>query len=111
MMSKKLRYILPPLLIAGAVVYGLMPHYTPEEERYYRALFCAIDHQDEQKFTDQMEYIVENGNTDYALHQYHYISGLGEKMLKTWQRLSPEEKAAASGDKEACFAIFTEKQR
>lgn len=110
-MSKKLRYILPLLLLAGAVAYWLMPHYTPEEESYYRALFCTIDHQDEQKFADQMEYIVENGNTDYSLHQYHYISGLGKKMIGTWQRLSPEEKVAASGDKEKCFAILTDKQR
>ncbi len=58
------------------------PHYTEEDEAYYRAVFCVIDHDDSRQFLDDMQNIVE-GNSDYALHKAHYLPALGQRMLDT----------------------------
>nr|VXZ92201.1 Uncharacterised protein [Klebsiella pneumoniae] len=58
------------------------PHYTEEDEAYYRAVFCIIDHDDSRQFLHDMQNIVE-GNSDYALHKTHYLPALGQRMLDT----------------------------
>uniref|UniRef100_UPI00350E4981 hypothetical protein n=1 Tax=Pantoea sp. IMH TaxID=1267600 RepID=UPI00350E4981 len=110
-MLKTLRFIIPLLALTGVIAFWLMPHYSAEEESYHRSVFCTIDHSDPQVFLRDMEKLVEDGNSGYALRQSHYIPELGEKMLSTWQKLSAQEKAAISEDQQQCYEIMSEKQR
>lgn len=110
-MLKKLYFALPIVAMAGAVVFWLQPHYSTEEESYYRSVFCTIDHNDQEMFLRDMEKLVEGGNSEYALRQYHYIPELGEKMFNTWKKLSIQEKNALREDPQKCLAILSERQR
>lgn len=110
-MLKKLRFIIPLLALISAVAYWLTPHYSEEEESYYRAVFCTIDHDDPQKFARDMENIIEGGNSDYALHKNHYISALGERMIDTWTSLNAQQQAGIKEDQKRCREIMSEKQR
>ncbi|EPC4333586.1 hypothetical protein ACRZTK_004175 [Enterobacter asburiae] len=110
-MLKKLYFALPIVAMAGGAVFWFQPHYSAEEESYYRSVFCTIDHNDQEMFLPDMEKLVEGGNSGYALHQYHYIPELGEKMFKTWKELSIQEKNALREDPQQCLAIMSERQR
>nr|WP_314420338.1 hypothetical protein [uncultured Erwinia sp.] len=109
-MIKKLRFILPALALSGVIAYWLTPHYSDEDESYYRAVFCSIDHSDPQFFLRDMENLVEGGNSDYALRKNHYIPALGERMLSTWRKLSTREQSAIIEDQQLCREIMGEKQ-
>lgn len=109
-MIKKLRFILPALVLSGVIAFGLTPHYTEEDESYYRAVFCSIDHSEPKFFLRDMENLVEGGNSDYALHKNHYIPALGEKMLSTWQKLNMQEQSVINEDQQRCGEIMSEKQ-
>ena len=87
-MLKKLPFIIPLLALIALLVWWFTPHYTAEEEAYYRAVFCMIDHEDSRQFLDDMQNIVEGGNSDYALHKTHYLPALGQRMLDTWHTSS-----------------------
>lgn len=110
-MLKKLRVITPLLALVGAVAYWLTPHYSEEEESYYRAVFCTIDHDDAQNFARDMENIIEGGNADYALRKNHYISALGDRMIDTWTSLSAQQQADIKEDQQKCREIMSEQQR
>lgn len=110
-MLKKLRFIIPLLALVGAIAYWLTPHYSEEEESYYRAVFCTIDHDDPQNFARDMENIVEGGNSDYALRKNHYISALGERMIDTWTSLSAQQQAELKENQQKCRDIMSDKQR
>ena len=109
-MIKKLRFILPALALSGVIAFWLTPHYSEEDESYYRAVFCSIDHSDPTFFLRDMENLVEGGNSDYALHKNHYIPALGERMLSTWKKLSTQEQSAIIEDQQRCREIMGEKQ-
>ncbi|MBK0081714.1 hypothetical protein ACR9H8_20275 [Kosakonia cowanii] len=110
-MLKKLRFIIPLLALIGAIAYWLTPHYSEEEESYYRAVFCTIDHDDSQNFARDMENIIEGGNSDYALRKNHYISALGKRMIDTWTSLSAQQQAAIKENQQKCRDIMSDKQR
>ncbi|STS85206.1 Uncharacterised protein [Klebsiella pneumoniae] len=76
-MLKKLSLIIPLLALIALLVWWFTPHYTEEDEAYYRAVFCIIDHDDSRQFLDDMQNIVEGGNSDYALYKTHYLPALG----------------------------------
>ena len=40
--------------------------------------------------------MIEGGNSDYALHKTHYVPALGQRMLDTWQQLTPEEQKVSA---------------
>ncbi|STU90117.1 Uncharacterised protein [Klebsiella pneumoniae] len=87
-MLKKLSLIIPLLALIALLIWWFTPHYTEEDEAYYRAVFCIIDHDDSRQFLHDMQNIVEGGNSDYALHKTHYLPALGQRMLDTWRQLS-----------------------
>ena len=99
-MLKKLSLIIPLLALIALLVWWFTPHYTEEDEAYYRAVFCIIDHDDSRQFLHDMQNIVEGGNSDYALHKTHYLPALGQRMLDTWRQ-----------DKQRCGEILREKQQ
>lgn len=108
---KKLAFIVPLFALAALIFWWLTPHYSAEDEAYYRSVFCAIDHQDSHTFLHDMEHVIEGGNSDYALSKTHYISALGQRMLDTWQQLTPEEQAQINQDQARCRQLMSEKQR
>ena len=110
-MLKKLSLIIPLLALIALLVWWFTPHYTEEDEAYYRAVFCIIDHDDSRQFLHDMQNIVEGGNSDYALHKTHYLPALGQRMLDTWRQLSPQEQRALRQDKQRCGEILREKQQ
>ena len=110
-MLKKLPFIIPLLALIALLVWWFTPHYTAEDEAYYRAVFCIIDHDDSRQFLHDMQNIVEGGNSDYALHKTHYLPALGQRMLDTWRQLSPQEQQALRQDKQRCGEILREKQQ
>jgi hypothetical protein len=58
-MLKKLSLIIPLLALIALLVWWFTPHYTEEDEAYYRAVFCMIDHDDSRQFLHDMQNIVE----------------------------------------------------
>lgn len=60
-MLKKLPFIIPLLALTALLLWWFTPHYTEEDEAYYRAVFCVIDHDDSRQFLDDMQNIVEGG--------------------------------------------------
>jgi hypothetical protein len=58
-MLKKLSLIIPLLALIALLVWWFTPHYTEEDEAYYRAVFCIIDHDDSRQFLHDMQNIVE----------------------------------------------------
>ncbi len=108
---EKLSLIIPLLALIALLVWWFTPHYTEEDEAYYRAVFCIIDHDDSRQFLHDMQNIVEGGNSDYALHKTHYLPALGQRMLDTWRQLSPQEQQALRQDKQRCGEILREKQQ
>ena len=58
-MLKKLPFIIPLLALIALLVWWFTPHYTADEEAYYRAVFCMIDHDDSRQFLHDMQNIVE----------------------------------------------------
>ena len=50
LMLKKLPFIIPLLALIALLVWWFTPHYTADEEAYYRAVFCMIDHDDSRQF-------------------------------------------------------------
>ena len=87
------------------------PRYAEEDVAYYRSVFCVIDHQDSRAFLRDMENMIEGGNSDYALHKTHYVPALGQRMLDTWQQLTPEEQKSISQHQQRCRQLMSEKQR
>jgi hypothetical protein len=47
------------LALIALLVWWFTPHYTADEEAYYRAVFCMIDHDDSRQFLHDMQNIVE----------------------------------------------------
>ncbi|UMX89376.1 hypothetical protein MJ579_24600 [Klebsiella pneumoniae] len=111
-MLKKLSLIIPLLALIALLVWWFTPHYTEEDEAYYQAVFCIIDHDDSRQFLhDIRELNIVEGNSDYALHKTHYLPALGQRMLDSWRQLSPQEQQALRQDKQRYGEILREKQR
>jgi hypothetical protein len=109
-MLKKFAFIIPLLALIALLVWWFTPRYTEEDEAYYRAVFCVIDHEDSRAFLRDMQNIVEGGNSDYALHKTHYLPALGQRMLDTWQQLSRKNSKVSQGPA-ALSPDMSEKQR
>ena len=95
----------------AALASAAKKRYAEEDVAYYRSVFCVIDHQDSRAFLRDMENMIEGGNSDYALHKTHYVPALGQRMLDTWQQLTPEEQKSISQDQQRCRQLMSEKQR
>ncbi|WP_312239878.1 hypothetical protein [Pantoea sp.] len=98
----KLRLAIPALVCITFLIYWFMPHYSAEDKAYYVSVFCAIDHQDPQHFQNDMQRVIEGGNSDYALQKIHYIPALGKQVTERWQQLSAQERLKAGEDNHAC---------
>lgn len=107
-MLKKIAFIAP---LIALLAWWFTPRYAEEDVAYYRSVFCVIDHRDSHAFLRDMENIIEGGNSDYALHKTHYVPALGQRMLDTWQQLSPDEQASIGLDQQRCRQLMSEKQR
>ena len=110
-MLKELVFIAPLLALIALLIWWFTPRYAEEDVAYYRSVFCVIDHQDSRAFLRDMENMIEGGNSDYALHKTHYVPALGQRMLDTWQQLTPEEQKSISQDQQRCRQLMSEKQR
>ncbi|MCS5960068.1 hypothetical protein LNP74_07835 [Klebsiella pneumoniae subsp. pneumoniae] len=108
---EKLSLIIPLLALIALLIWWFTPHYTEEDEAYYRAVFCIIDHDDSRQFLHDMQNIVEGGNSDYALRQNPLPSALGQRMLDTWRQLSPQEQQALRQDKQRCGEMCAKNNR
>ena len=108
-MLKKLVFIAPLLALIALHIWWFTPRYAEEDVAYYRSVFCVIDHQDSRAFLRDMENMIEGGNSDYALHKTHYVPALGQRMLDTWQQLTPEEQKSISQDQQRCRQLMSEK--
>lgn len=109
-MLKKLAFIAPLLALIALLIWWFTPRYAEEDVAYYRSVFCVIDHQDSRAFLRDMENMIEGGNSDYALHKTHYVPALGQRMLDTWQQLTPEEQKSISQDQQRCRQLMSEKR-
>jgi len=102
----KVKFLLPLLLILAGVGWWFFPHFSDEDQAYYTAVFCAIDHHDEKQFSQQMQNIIEGSNSDYALQKIAYKPALGRRVMSEWQHLTPAEKQQAAQDNVACQQLL-----
>ncbi|MGD9427082.1 hypothetical protein ACLHDD_18700 [Pantoea sp. NSTU24] len=102
----KLKIILPLLLILVLAAWSFFPHDSEEDKAYYVAVFCAVDHHDNQTADQQMRNVIEGGNSDYALQKIHYKSSLGRRIISRWQDLTPDEQQRAMQDNSACRQLM-----
>lgn len=103
----KVKYILPLLLILALAGWWLIPHDSDEDKAYYVAVFCAIDHHSAQPLDQQMQNVIEGGNSDYALQKTAYKPGLGRSVIARWQQLTPDEQQRAAQDNDICQQLLT----
>lgn len=102
----KVKILLPLLLILAAAGWWLIPHDSEEDKAYYVAVFCAIDHRDEQQFAQQMQNVIEGGNSDYALQKISYKPSLGRRVIGHWHDLTPAEQQQAAQDNLLCQQLL-----
>lgn len=103
----KVKYILPLLLIFALAGWWFIPHDSDEDKAYYVAVFCAIDHHNAQPLDQQMQNVIEGGNSDYALQKIAYKSALGHSVIDRWQQLTPDEQQRAAQDNDICQQLLT----
>ncbi|THB84955.1 hypothetical protein E1N66_07670 [Pantoea allii] len=103
----KVKYILPLLLILALAAWWFIPHYSEEDKAYYVAVFCAIDQHSAQPLDQQMQNVIEGGNSDYALQKISYKPGLGRSVISRWQQLTTDEQQRAAQDNLACQQLMT----
>lgn len=98
----KVKYILPLLLILALAAWWFILHDSEEDKAYYVAVFCAIDRDSKRSLDQQMQNVIEGGNSDYALQKITYKPGLGRSVIGRWQQLTPDEQQRAAQDNLAC---------
>ncbi|MDL4915980.1 MAG: hypothetical protein QRY16_20100 [Enterobacterales bacterium endosymbiont of Blomia tropicalis] len=108
MVASKFKIIIPVLIVLALIIWWLTPHYSAEDKAYYVSVFCAIHHDDEQKFLTDMSTVIEGSNSDYALQKIHFEPALGKQVIKAWQKLSPQEQASAAHDNTACQHLLND---
>ena len=106
MVKGKLKWMVAALLGLALVCWWLIPHFSSEDKAYYVAVFCGIDHHDEQQFMPQMQQIIEGSNSDYALQKITFKPALGRQVIQHWQHLTPEEQRQAANDNLACQQLL-----
>ena len=102
----KVKYILPLLLILALAGWWFIPHDSEEDKAYYVAVFCAVDHDSKQPLDQQMQNVIEGGNSDYALQKMAYKPGLGRSVITRWQQLTPDEQQRAAQDNLLCQQLL-----
>lgn len=109
-MLKKLSLIIPLLALIALLVWWFTPHYTEEDEAYYRAVFCIIDHDDSRQFLHDMQNIVEGEILTTRCIKPITFRRWGSGC---WipRQLSPQEQQALRQDKQRCGEILREKQQ
>ena len=103
----KVKYILPLLLILALAGWWFIPHDSNEDKAYYVAVFCAIDQHSAQPLDQQMQNVIEGGNSDYALQKITYKPGLGHRVIGHWQQLTADEQQRAAQDNLVCQQLLT----
>ncbi|WHQ73545.1 hypothetical protein [Pantoea sp. Lij88] len=102
----KVKYILPLLLLLILAGWWLIPNDSDEDKAYYVAVFCAIDQNSAQPLDQQMQNVIEGGNSDYALQKIAYKAGLGRSVISRWQQLTLDEQQRAAQDDHACQQLL-----
>ena len=69
-------------------------------------MLCAIDHDSKQPLDQQMQNVIEGGNSDYALQKMAYKPGLGRSVITRWQQLTPDEQQRAAQDNLLCQQLL-----
>lgn len=105
----KLKFLLPLLIVIGALVWWFTPHYSDEDKAYYIAMFCTLTHDGRGNTPQDMQQIIEGSNSDYALQKIHFQRGLGEHLQTVWQDLSPAQQQQAQQDRNSCLRLMSEK--
>jgi len=59
-------------------------------------MFCAIDQNSTQPLDQQMQNVIEGGDSDYALQKIAYKPGLGRRVISRWQQLTTDEQQRAA---------------
>lgn len=103
-----MKILLPLVLVACALVWWLMPHYSDEDKAYYIATFCTLTHDGRDNRPQAMQQIIEGGNSDYALQKIHFKSGLAERVHTVWQALSPQQQQQARQETISCRKIISD---
>lgn len=106
-MKAKLKGMIPLLAVLALAGWWLMPHFSSEDKAYYVAVFCGIDHHDQQQFIPQMQQIVEGSNSDYALQKITFKPALARQVIHDWQQLSPDAQRQAAADHLICQQRLT----
>lgn len=109
-MLKKLPFIIPLLALTALLVWWFTPHYTEEDEAYYRAVFCVIDHDDSRQFLDDMQNIVEGGILTTRCIKRITCRRWGSGCW-TRHQLSPQEQQTLRQDRQRCGEILRAKQQ
>lgn len=102
----KVKFILPLLLVFALAAWWFIPHDSEEDEAYYVAVFCAIDHHGQQPFDQQMRNVIEGGNSDYALQKIAYKPRLGRRVIGRWEQLKADEQQRAAQDNVVCQQLL-----
>jgi len=106
-MKAKLKWMIPLLAVLALAAWQLIPHFSSEDKAYYVAVFCGIDHHDEQQFIPQMQQIIEGSNSDYALQKITFKPALARQVIHDWQQLPPDAQQQATGNPLACQQRLT----
>ena len=59
-----------------------------------------------QPLDQQMQNVIEGGNSDYALQKIAYKAGLGRSVISRWQQLTLDEQQRAAQDDHACQQLL-----
>lgn len=101
---KKKRWIVLLCLIlsAAAAAHFLRPRYTPAERDYYTVLLCMVVNNGTHDPRKDMREVVENGNSDYALHMQEYNPAAANDALSRFNKLGSEDQRAAGQSRAEC---------
>ncbi|WP_321854976.1 hypothetical protein [Paraburkholderia tropica] len=105
---KKKRWIalLCLILSAAALAHFLRPRYTPAERDYYTVLFCLVKNNGTDDPRKDMRDMVENGNSDYALHKQEYNPAAANDALARFDKLGSEDQRAAGQSRAECQRLL-----
>ncbi|MBP2171272.1 hypothetical protein J2125_004464 [Erwinia toletana] len=107
----KLRLLFPVLAVAALAGWWLTPHYSQQDESYYVAVFCSISHDNRSRFLDDMQKVIEGGNSDYALKKVVFIPALGKKVVARWMQLTPAAQQRAGDNDATCQQLLSAQQQ
>ncbi len=88
---RKLKIIIPVLMLACIAIWWFTPHFSDEDKAYYIAVYCLKPGQNDAQALQRIERMIEGNNQDYALKKRHYQAKLAEHTLEAWHSLDTEQ--------------------